>query len=817
MTLENRGKATTAELDKLKVLIEALGNIFTSIYVANLKEKTVQRVISDSSFRYVPGEIEDVEVAWNRFQQKDLDADYRTPVREFADFDTLERRLGDNPMITLVVKDAEGEWRRCYIIPLERDENGKLLTVAFLAAIITEEKNFSESRNNVINALTVPFVNAYSLNGNTGEFICYRSGLVLSDKSGRQINYFDYEDSMDIYLTNNVLKEDHRLFDTISTVSKVNDLMSNKTKYAFTYRVFRNNNIQYFRCVLIKPDVNVREYVVGFRNVDEETRQHLRQRDELKRQSVIIEGLSSEFFSALVVDMKADTVDIFRDNYWEGKMIADICRRHDFRWSEMVSNFENSGAIMLNNFDEFKEKLSLGYMKAAENDYSFIYELSRPEVGMVYYETRVSFVRGENGEVVAVVGTRNVDQVIKKEREQERILQKAKMAEEANKAKTAFLFNMSHDIRTPMNAIIGFTELLKKHIDDKQTILNYIEKIEASNSFLLSLINNVLEMARIESGKETLDETHCNMRELGDTLYNVFNTQMQEKNITLERSVCVEHLDIIADNTKMRQIFLNVIGNAAKYTPAGGKVSMNVTELPCDKPGYATFQSVIEDNGIGMSEEYLPHIFDAFERERSTTVSKIAGTGLGLPIVKKLVEMMGGIIKVESKQGVGTRFTITLTHRIATDADMTVAEDYKTAQTLETSFAGKRILLAEDNELNAEIAIAILEEYGFIVEHAEDGIVCVDMLQKAAPDYYDAILMDVQMPNMNGYQATLKIRRISDPVKSAIPIIAMTANAFDEDRKNALRVGMDAHVAKPIDVAKLSHTLAEVLAAKRHV
>ena len=423
-----------------------------------------------------------------------------------------------------------------------------------------------------------------------------------------------------------------------------------------------------------------------------------------------------------------------------------------------------------------------------------------------WHEINVFAGYDENGEAIINILGRDTTEAHEKADTKAQL----EIANASNAAKSAFLFNMSHDIRTPMNAIIGFTELLEKHLDDKELAKSYIKKIQTSNDFLLSLINNVLEMARIESGKTTLDETYWDAHAFNDTLFSLFDSQMKEKGITFTRKNKVEHPDVLCDETKLREIFLNILSNALKYTPSGGTVTMNLTEIPSDRPGYAMYQTVIEDTGIGMSEEFLPHLFEEFTRERSSTESKLNGTGLGMPIVKKLVDLMQGTIEVESKVGKGTRITVTLPHRIAQEAD--TGRFVENTQEYDVNcFHGKRILLAEDNELNAEIAITILEEAGFIVEHAEDGIICVDMMEKAQAGYYDLILMDIQMPNMDGYKATQTIRKLSDPKKAGITIVAMTANAFEEDKKNAYDAGMNRHIAKPIKVDELMTALTEIL------
>lgn len=384
----------------------------------------------------------------------------------------------------------------------------------------------------------------------------------------------------------------------------------------------------------------------------------------------------------------------------------------------------------------------------------------------------------------------------------------AQEARAANEAKTRFLFNMSHDIRTPMNAIIGFSELLEKHIDEKDKVLDYTEKIRSSSAFLLSLINYVLEMARIESGKAVLKEEPGDLCALMQTLSDVFEPSVRQKKLTCTYHTEVEHPYIVSDRTKVREILLNVISNAIKYTPEGGQIAVSVKELPTEKPKTGRYTFTVQDDGIGMSEEYLPHIFEEFTREHTSTESKVIGTGLGLPIVKALVEWMHGSIDVQSKLGAGTTVTITLGFPLADEAQKRVEE--QDAEGGAAQLRGCRILLAEDNDLNAEIVVTILEESGLTVERTADGERCVEALKAHPAGYYDAILMDIQMPNMDGYQAAKIIRSLSGNYRT-IPIIAMTANAFDEDRQKALSVGMDAHLAKPVDVRRLFGILRNVI------
>lgn len=370
---------------------------------------------------------------------------------------------------------------------------------------------------------------------------------------------------------------------------------------------------------------------------------------------------------------------------------------------------------------------------------------------------------------------------------------------------------MSHDIRTPMNAILGYSQLMKKELTNPK-LVHYQEMIEQSSQLLLSIINNVLDMARVESGKMELDENYEVVGNITQLVCGAFAAEASKKNIELNKIVNVEHKHIITDSTKMQEILSNLISNAIKYTSAGGKVTIDTRELPYDKEGYTLIQTKVSDTGIGMSEEFLPSLFELFTRERNTTLSKIPGTGLGMAIVKNLVDLMNGSIEVESELGKGSTFTITIPHKIA-NKDYT-NRNIESSHELDIDFKGKRILLAEDNELNAEITTTILSEMGFEVKAVEDGILCVNEMQHQPANTYDLILMDIQMPNMDGYKATHCIRHLSQPEKANIPIIAMSANAFEEDKKKAFDVKMNDYITKPIDFQKMEEVLKHVLSKK---
>ena len=387
-----------------------------------------------------------------------------------------------------------------------------------------------------------------------------------------------------------------------------------------------------------------------------------------------------------------------------------------------------------------------------------------------------------------------------------------KKAKDASVAKTQFLHNISHDIRTPMNAILGYSKLMEDELEGKDLpkISEYVDKLEKSGNILLSIINNILDMARIESGRMEVDENYSNIEDIRQRLFEMFEDEAKKKNIDVKYSLNVEHPHVMADVTKVEEIFVNILSSAVKYTPSNGSITVDVDELECNEPGYMVVRTSIMDTGIGMSQEYLDKIFESFSRERTTTTSKISGTGLGMAIVKKYVDLLGGTIDVKSELGKGSTFIVTLKYKIADKRYYLSAKD-ENVTVDNTSLKGKHILLAEDNDLNAEIAITILERAGLKVDRVENGVECVNRIVGKPAGTYDLILMDIQMPKMDGYKATKEIRSLQDNAKASIPIVAMTANAFEEDKKKAFDAGMDGHIAKPINIEDLFVVLTDII------
>ena len=755
-------------------------------------------------------------------------------IRLLKDIEKLLAERNNYSLNYRVFRNNEIKYYQCYLARLNKECNQFI--VAFKS--IDEEKKQELEQQNRLNialeegkrankalreemviseALSQEYHSLLKLDAETGEISLYRTDGFGMKKEMLQelLESHDYAGQiLDKYIDNFVAAEDQERVRNATRLEVLKQNVPDQGLYKISYLRIVDNKYAYYEMNTIKIKDNSGKvyFVIGMRDVDEKVRMQMKQNKEMEMQREIITALGYDYFSVLLVDPEKDHVTIFRQRSVNGKSIADLCAKYHNCWSEFIPNYAKE-RVSDASYDEFMEKLSLDYLRSAKESYISVYEYVSDD-GIVYYQIKVAFVQKQDGHRVAVVSTKNIDKIIKKEKQQEEILNKALIeAKVASKAKTDFLFNMSHDIRTPMNAIIGFTNLLEEHLDDKETLLNYIDKIKTSNEFLLSLINNVLEMAKIENGKEHLDESSTNMVDFYHAICTLFNTQMGEKGVIFRHSLKIRHRNVMIDVTKMREILLNILSNALKYTPTGNSVTMIVTELPSEHEDYAIYQTVIEDTGIGMSEEFLSHIFEYFSRERSTTESGVSGTGLGTAIVKKLVDLMHGTIDVESKLGEGTKITLKMNHQITGNQD--ARPNFQKEQEYNTrDFTGKRILLVEDNDLNAEIAIAILEEHGLEVERAEDGIVCVNMIEKADADYYDLVLMDIQMPNMDGYKATQLIRQLPDKKKSRLPVIAMTANAFEEDKRNALAAGMDGFLSKPIVIKELIHILQNTMMLK---
>lgn len=658
-----------------------------------------------------------------------------------------------------------------------------------------------KEQNNILSALTMDYTSLVlcDLKQDTVE-------VIKQDASCAEMNWHSYSESLN-YFYDNVLMQDScpNYMDILSNESLMRTLKE-RGSFEWHFQIVPDENgISNLgaRAVFLYEDLNHFKIIMGFRPIDE----IVKREKVLELQREIIEGLGKEYFSVLLLELDSGQIFSYREVGENGKRIADFCRKYENQWCELLPAYADE-IVTDESRENFLDQLSLDALCSNQDDFSMTYEFKTGD-RIIYHQTRIAYVRKKDRSRVAVIGTRNIDDLIKKERMQEAKLKEAYIvAEEANKAKTDFLNNMSHDIRTPMNVILGYNELMKQYLTDP-ILVDYQNKIEQSGKLLLSIINNVLDMARIESGKMVVEERAEAIGLVVEEIESVFESSAQEKNIVFTTSVDVDHTHVLWDGFKVREILMNLVGNAFKYTLDGGHIAIDVKELDCARSGYVRIQTQIKDTGIGMSEDYLPTLFDSFSREYNTTIGKVSGTGLGMAIVKNLVDMMDGDICVKSKLGEGTCFTLTFEHRIADEDSIEWNQELDVLDE-KSILQGKHVLLVEDNDLNAEITMTILEQSGLVLDRVEDGLACVNRLSEVDADLYDLILMDIQMPNMNGYEATRRIRQFENVKKASIPILAMTANAFEEDKKMAMEAGMNGHISKPIDVNVLEKQIINI-------
>ncbi len=541
-----------------------------------------------------------------------------------------------------------------------------------------------------------------------------------------------------------------------------------------------------------------------------------RQEEAEKRQMELIHALSIDFNLVYFFDLDSGMGMPLRIN-------EDDIPTFEFSHSRKVSMRQSLDRYI----EEFVYEEDREMMREASSQEMLKKELEKKDLyyvnyrvadegRMKYYQMKVVRTGADDGNRGIVIGFRSVDAETREEMKKKSLLEDALLqANKANKAKSVFLSNMSHDIRTPMNAIVGFTTLALAHQDKKERVEEYLNKIKSSGDHLLNLINDVLDMSRIESGKMHLEEKPCCLPEVLQDLRNILQADISAKKLQLKiETINVMDRDIYCDKLRLNQVLLNLLSNAVKYTDEGGMVTVTLVEHPGAPAGSANYEFLIRDTGIGMSEDFVKHIFEPFERERNSTISGIQGTGLGMAITNNIVNMMNGSIKVSSEQGVGTEFSVSFTFWLDPEAakhHAATTEEKREKKKGSSRPHSGRILLAEDIELNQEIAVTILEESGFSTEVAENGKIAVDMVRRSEPGYYQLVLMDIQMPEMNGYEATREIRRLEDKELASIPILAMSANAFEEDKQEAMKCGMNGHISKPIDVKTLLETLDSII------
>lgn len=957
--------ATVAEQEDLNWqdnLIKALSMSYENIYVVNMDihegisyrmDKTISKRYGD---KLVAG---NYELNISSYIENDVLKEDRCLFDNVKTVEGVQQLLADKQIYSFnyrVFRDDMVHYFQCEIV--KPDSNHNEFALAFKNIDEEKKQELKQQRQikesifkhqeqlRIIGALSREYHSLFKIEAKTGKMSLYRTdglGMPL-EQLQKLIDKNTYEEVISAYIDNYIVAEDKERIHEATKLNVLIEKVNEDSLYKLGYKRYMNGVYSYYEMNVVKvADDNGNDlFIMGLRDVTDEMHRQLKQERDNELQNEIIEGLGKEYYSVLLVDPDTDTLTTYRANGKDGQSIAEHFKKHNYCWSKGIRSYAKK-QVSEKCRTEFLDKLSLEQIRSGEQDYSFIYEkLVDDEI--TYLQARVTFVREKDGGFVGVVGTRNVDNLIKKERKQEKALQEAyNAAEAANKAKTDFLSNMSHDIRTPMNGIIGMTAIASAHIDDKERVKDCLQKITMASKHLLSLINEVLDMSKIESGKVVLAEEQFNLSDLIDNLIAMTNSQIKSHHHELSVNISdVIHEDVIGDSLRIQKVFTNLISNAVKFTPDGGKIRLSIVERPCNHTKVGCYEFIFEDNGIGMSEEFLEHIFEPFSRAVDGRVNKIEGTGLGMPISRNIVRMMGGDITVESKLGVGSRFTVTIYLKLQDteqinyekfiDLDVLVADDdqfslesccgmlndfgmkadgvstgkeaveqvllhhkqnrgyyacildwkmpdmdgiqatrairqavgddvpiiiisaydwsdiereakeaganmfiskplfrsrmAKTFNSLlkekddeaedpdiscenlkEINLSGYRVLLVEDNELNAEIATEILQMTGLTVEYAADGTEAVDKMIECEDGYYNIVFMDIQMPKMNGYDATRAIRSINRNYCKSVPIIAMTANAFAEDVQAAKTVGMNEHIAKPLDLNILVKTL----------
>ncbi len=750
----------------------------------------------------------------------------------FVDRSTLEERMAGKGHIMMDFISYAAEACRLHFFKEDDDENGKLSHVIFDVEKVDEQES-----NAIISALSREYQNVYLINLEDGTSRTIKTNnLVSEDLNEKQDQIFHYDQISEKYISSFIHPDDREMTKENLSLEHLREAFRTKDEITGSFRSLINGETHYYRYTFYKL-TNLNSVIADLRNIDdiiaqhaaEEQRQHeqeLAYQKQREEQLAIFDSLAHNFKNVYLADIKNGTARVLKleDDYSDHRL--DNVMNIEFPYEPFL-NAWISEAVHPEDKQMLSQNLSVAHLRQ-------VFETQEEYVGnyrmlikgtVINYQFRVTLMQDK---AHLIAGFQNIDAIIKAHLEEEKKRQKKEqayqaqlkehqrqlsqallVAQQANKAKSTFLNSMSHDIRTPMNAIIGFTALAQTHMDNPALVQDYLAKISTSSSHLLNLINDILDMSRIESGTVKLDEKPLHLpdllRDLRTMVQGLINAKNQ--NLFIETQNLV-HEDVIADRLRLNQVMINIVGNAIKYTQPDGDIKIKLLEKHCSIKNYTTFEFSVKDNGIGMSKSFLEHVFESFSREHSSTVTGIQGTGLGMAITKSIVNMMGGTITAESEQGKGSLFTVTLNLKPATAKENKVATKVK-----HYNFSGKHALLAEDNELNREIATAILEDIGFKVDSVADGTEAVDAMYKAAEDEYDLIFMDIQMPKMDGYTATHEIRTLANNKKANIPIVAMTANAFEEDRKKSLEAGMDGHIAKPISMEEIAKVLDSIFEA----
>ena len=813
-------RAAELTLEKSSRLISNLSEDYLSLFNMNYETDEYIVVSMKNSTSEAKNHLSTAEAAADmaRYIENYVHPDDREMLTEAIAYDTVREKLAHSNRYRITFRTNAGSDRYKYVdfvAGKDGDPDSPVVSVTLGFQDVDEQirkeiasKQELNDQLAIIMQLSDNFQAIYDIDYETGAYDIYSYDNAYEDsvlKDNENGNNFYAETLKDVRRV--VYPDDQELIiNTFSNKEYIGKTLAEKGSFTIDYRLLVDEKPVWYRVRVAKKPGQEDRFLVGIFNVDARIRKEADYKKKLERALAVSDYFISSFVSAYYVNLTTAHCTVLRRSdelELEYPIVNDFISSIDEYIARDVHPDDRRMLSHMSRPEYIKNRLEI------EPEFSTVV---RDMMGGEEKFYRYQVIRGAD-ENHAAFGFMDISKDIQKEKSAQEVLEKAlDMAQSANQAKTSFLNSMSHDIRTPMNAIRGYTAMAKKHMDKTEAAYDYLNKIDISGQQLLELINQVLEMSRIESGKVKLDEVPVDLAEKSQSLdiVTAVNTEAKGISFTVQSNGLV-HRNVLIDVSRVDQVITNIVGNAVKYTPEGGRIDCLFEELPCEREGYGLYRFTVADTGIGMSEEYLEHIFDEFSREKSSTVSQIQGTGLGMSIVKKLVDLLDGEIDIQSKPGEGTTVSVTLPMKWDTNPAQHEAElpDYRNI-----SFAGKRLLLVEDNEMNREIALDILDEAGFVVDTAEDGDIAVEMVRRAANRrdsfFYDAILMDIQMPTMNGYEATKAIRELP-PLDHHTPIIAVSANAFEEDRQKSLAAGMDDHIAKPIDVKQLKETLAKYL------
>lgn len=836
------------ERNDLYRIFDALADSYTNVLLIDAEASKIKVLKVDGFVNAIFNKSRDTFYDFEEVKSKYVHKRVHPKDQEMMDqalsLKTITEKMASNQVYKgnyLVQENAESHYFQFKFVKLENIKyiiGGFQNTDEIVENEIAQRKQ-QEQQLAIFDILSRSYRNVYLANVNDGTARVLKVAgdydLQMVQKLKKQV--FPYENIMEYWIEERVHEEDKERVRQQLSVENLRNVLSKQEEYTGTYRSIDGGRMHHYQFYVAKMD-NDGKVIAGFQFIDDIIEKHLAQEKEkqekeeayqreLKKQLQVINALGSEYKSLYLIDSEKNTWQVFKT---DGSML--------------IQDALDQSAVS-QNYDEVIRTYILNYVVEEDREYCLKHAnlksllAETPDVGIhslnydriigngrLHWQANTAKFTADDGKVYLVLGFRDVHDIVEKQIHQESALRDALiMANRASRAKTTFLNNMSHDIRTPMNAIIGFTALAKNSIGNREQVQDYLDKIHMSSTHLLGLINDILDMSRIESGIVKLEENAVYLPDVLKGLQTIIQGQVEEKKQILLIEQNISNAYVITDKLRLNQVILNIVSNAIKYTDCGGKISVQVEEKPSEKSGYASYEFRIRDNGMGMSKEFAESVFDIFARERSSTISGIQGTGLGMSIAKNIVDMMNGTITVESEPRKGSEFIVQVDFKLLeeTSVDSIVrtldekekANSNKKVELINRDYSGKRILLVEDNELNREITTTILEDSGMLIDTAEDGIEAVSIMNQAPENQYDLILMDIQMPRMDGYTATREIRTLKNNKKANIPIVAMTANAFDEDRKKSFEAGMNDHIAKPIDMNVMIEVLDKIFFQKK--